>query len=152
MLVTLRLTNALVVNRSSGASNELVVSRLTWPKNGVSAKKLDARCAAPLDALAAERLRSTYPPLPDTPGPEDASATITWSTASFRMLRRACRSRHSISPSFGLSPLSPDAAGGGSASRDADSTTSPGPPSEAGTIGGVDAAAAGTWRTAITED
>ena len=74
MLATLRLTNALVVNRSSGASNELVVSRLTWPKNGVSAKKLDAMCAAPFDAFA-ERLRSTYPP--DAPGTEDASATIT---------------------------------------------------------------------------
>ena len=42
MLATLRARNARAANKSCGASNELVVRMLSWPKNGVSVKKFEA--------------------------------------------------------------------------------------------------------------
>ena len=69
---------------------------------------------------------------------------------SFRMLRRACRSRHvdlAVLRLVAASRLTRRQAV--RRSRDTGSTGWSAPPTEAGTIGGVDAAAAGTWRRAI---
>ena len=73
-----------VENSCCGVSNEPVVSRLTWPENGVSAKKLVASRAGDPNA------RLMNPPAPNEPsslGRPAKSSSVT--VASFRMPRRA---------------------------------------------------------------
>ena len=128
-------------------SNDPVVSRLTCPENGVAPKKLEARRA---DELVT-RPNTFCPPKPlPSAGASAAATTASGTVASFRMVRRAWRSRHASSPWSSL-PVAPAATAGSAAG--AGSGASGTPAASTGREPGVlTAFATVTCRSAIADD